>query len=114
MHAVNTVGTVLLEVMDKEVSVLFCGLWRQRAVWIRRIYGPGRLSLRPLHGATFKDEKVILYVRGDEGFSGQVYDTVLELVMTHHAEAYPLAIEGVTNGKFDIADVKVIGEVWVL
>ena len=44
-HVVNTVSPVLPEVTDQEVSLLFRGLWRWRAVPIRRTYSPGRLSL---------------------------------------------------------------------
>ena len=53
-------------------------------------------------------------MRGSEIFAGQVYDPILELVMTHCDEAAPLAIEGVTNGEFGVASITVFGEVWGL
>ena len=34
IHVVNTVGPVLPEVTDQEVSLLFRGLWRRRAVLV--------------------------------------------------------------------------------
>ena len=55
-----------------------------------------------------------MHVRGSEGFSGQVYDPSLELVMIRCDEAAPLAIEGVANGKFGVAEITVFGEVWGL
>ena len=51
-HVVNTVGTVFPEVTDQEFSLLFRGLWWKSAVPIDQTYGPGQLSLWPLHGAT--------------------------------------------------------------
>ena len=50
-----------------------------------------------------------MHVRGSEGFSGQVYDPSLELVMIRCDEAAPLAIEGVANGKFGVAAITVLG-----
>ena len=111
-HVVNTVGPVLPEFTDQEVSLLLCGLWRWRAVQISRTYGPGRLSFWTLHGATCEDEGVIAHVRGGEVFDGQVCDPIPEIVMIRRDESAPLAIEGVTNGEFGVASVTVIGEVW--
>ena len=51
-------------------------------------------------------------MRGSEGFSGQVCNPAPDLVMARCDEAYPLAIEGTTNGEFGVADVTVFGEVW--
>ena len=48
-------------------------------------------------------------MRGSEIFAGQVYDPILELVMTHCDEAAPFAIEGVTNCEFGVTAVTVIG-----
>ena len=53
-----------------------------------------------------------MHVIGSEGFSGQVCAPVLELVMIRCDEAAPLAIEGVANGKFGVAEITVFGEVW--
>ena len=111
-HIVNTVGTVLPEVTDQEVSLLFCGLWRRCTGPISRTYGPGWLSLSPLHRATYEDEGVVAYVSGGEGFARQVCDPVPELVMTRRNEAVPLAIKGMTLGEFGVAAVTVIWEVW--
>ena len=111
-HAVNTVGPVLPEVTYQEVSLMFRGLWLRRAVLIGRTCGPGRLSLWPLHGATCKDEGFVAHMRGGEGFAGQVCDPFLYLVMTRRENDVPLAIKDVTNGKFGVAAVTVIGEFW--
>ena len=113
-YVVNTVGTVLPEFTDQEVSLLFRGFWRRRAVPIGRTYGTGQLSLRPLHGKTCKYERVVVHVRGGEGFPGQICDPVLEIVMTRRDKAAPLAIEGVTNGEFGVVAVTVLWEVWGL
>ena len=113
-HVVNTVGTVLPDVTDQEVSCMFHVLWQWRAVQIGRTYGPSRLRLRPLHGATCEDEGVVTHVRWGEGFVKQVCDPVPDLVMTLCDEANPLSIEGVKNGEFGVAAVTVIGEVWEL
>ena len=51
-HVVNTVSPILPEVADQEVSLLFRGPWRRRVVPVICDCGPGRLCLRPLHGAT--------------------------------------------------------------
>ena len=113
-HVVNTIGTILPEVMDQEVSFIFRGLWRRRAVLIGRTYGPGWLSLWPLQGATYEDEGVVAHVRGGEGFAVQVCDPVPEIIMTRRDEAAPIEIEGMTNSGFGVAAVKVIGEIWGL
>ena len=67
-HGMNNVGSVLPEVTDQEVSLLFRGLWRRRAVLIGRTYGPVRISLRPLHSTTVEDEGVFAHVRGVKAF----------------------------------------------
>ena len=51
-------------------------------------------------------------MRGSEGFDGQIYNPVPELVMARRDEATPLEIKGAANGKFGVASVKVFGEVW--
>ena len=58
-HVVNTLSPIMTEVMDCEVSPLFCGLWRWRIVLVGWTFGPDRLKLCPLHGATYKDEGVM-------------------------------------------------------
>ena len=62
-HVMNTVGTVLPEVTDQKISLLFRGLWRRRAITIGRTYVPGRLSLCPIQGATCEDEVVVAHMR---------------------------------------------------
>ena len=96
-HVVNTICPILSEVTDQEVSLLLHGLWWRHVVLVGCDFGPGRLILWPLHGATFEDEVVVAHVRGGELFSGQVRDPVLDLVMTLRDEAAPLAIKGVTD-----------------
>ena len=51
-HIVNNVHTILPEVTDKKVALLFCDLTRRRycVVFISAI--PDRHSLRPLNGTT--------------------------------------------------------------
>ena len=71
-HVVNTVGIVLPEVTDQEVSLLFRGLWRRRSVQISKTYGPDQLSLWTLHGTTCEGEGVVAHVRGGEVFASQV------------------------------------------
>ena len=66
MHVVNTISPILIEVTDQEVSLLFHNLGRRSVVLVGRTCGPGRLNLRPLHGATSKDEGVVANVRGGE------------------------------------------------
>ena len=96
-HVVNTVSPILTEVTDQDVSLLFRSLWRRREVQDGCACGPGRLCLRPLHGATCEDEGVVAHVRGGECFPGQVRDPVPDLVMTRRDKAAPLTIEGVVN-----------------
>ena len=81
-HGMNTVRPIIPEVTDQEVSLMFCGLWRRRAVPVCRTTSPGRLSLLPLHGATCKDEGFIAHVRGGEFFVAQVFDLVSEIIVT--------------------------------
>ena len=108
-HVVNTVSPILPEVTDQEVSLLFCGLWRRRVVYEGCACGTGRLCLRPLRGATCKDEEVVAYVRGGEGFTGQVRDPFPELVMTCRDKAAPITIEDVEILKFGVAAVTIMG-----
>ena len=98
-HVVNTVINILPEDKDQEVSLLFCGLWWWCIVPTGQTYGPIRLSLRPLYGATCKDVGFVVHVRGGECFAGQVCNPVPELVMTLRDKASPLAIKGVTYGE---------------
>ena len=55
---------------------------------------------------------VVVHVRGSEGFSGQVYDPVPDLIMTCRDKATPIAVQGMANGKFGVVAVTVFGEVW--
>ena len=50
-----------------------------------------------------------MHMRGSEGFSGQICDPVLELVITRSDESAPLAVEGVADGKFGVAAVTLFG-----
>ena len=86
-----------------------CGLWYRRVVPVGRTCGPGRLSFRPLHGATCEDDGVVVHVRGGECFSGQVCNPVPEIVMTHRDEAASLAIKGMIDLDFGVASVTVNG-----
>ena len=43
---------------------MFSGLWRRRAILGDCACGPGRILLRPLHGATCKYEGVVAHVIG--------------------------------------------------
>ena len=106
-HAMNTVGPVLSEVKDQEVSLLFCGIWRRHAVPVCWNSGCLWLSLRPLHGAACEYYGFVANMRGGEGFAGQVCYSVMELIMTCREEAAPLTIDSVVNGKFGVAAVTV-------
>ena len=93
-HVVNTVSTIMPEVTDQEVSLLFSGIWRCCVVPVSRTCGTVRHSLWILHCTTCKYEGVVAHMTGDECFSGQVYDPVPELVMTRHDKVAPLVIKG--------------------
>ena len=54
VNVVNIVSPILSEVTDQEVTLLFRGLERRNIVWGGYTFGPGRILLRPLHGATCK------------------------------------------------------------
>ena len=71
---------------------MFRVLWWRRVVPDSCAYGPGRLFLWPLHGATCKDEGFVPHVRGGECFAGQVRDPVPELIMTCRDKAASLTI----------------------
>ena len=47
-----------------------------------------------------------------DGFSGQVRDPFLELVVTRRDKAAPLAVKGMADGKSGVASVAVMREVW--
>ena len=47
-----------------------------------------------------------------EGFSGQVHDPVMELVVTRRDKTALLAVEGMEYGESGVADVALMGEVW--
>ena len=47
-----------------------------------------------LHGATCKDEGVVMHMRWGKGFSVQVQDPVMELVVTRRYEAALLVVKG--------------------
>ena len=111
-YVMNTSSTILSEVIDQKVTLPFRGIQRQIVVWDSYACGPGRLFLRPLHGATCKDEGVFAHVRGGEYFSGQICDPVTELVMTLCDKDAPLTIEGTADRKVGFAAVTVMGEVW--
>ena len=96
-HVVNTGSTILTEVTDQEVSLLFCGLWRRRAVLVGCSYGPGWFFLWPLHCTTCEDEWFVLHMRGGEFLADQVCDPVSELVMTFRDKAAPHTIKGVAD-----------------
>ena len=66
MHVVNTVSPIQSEVTDQEVSLLFCGLCRWHIFPVGRTCGPGRLSLKTLHGATCEDKGVVVHMREGE------------------------------------------------
>ena len=96
-HGMNTVRPVIPEVTDQEVSLLFCGLWRQRAVPVCQTTSPCRLSLWTLHGAPCEDKGVIAHVRGGGVFAAQVFDLVLKIIVTRHDEAAVLVVQGVAD-----------------
>ena len=54
-HFVNTVSPILPEVIDQEVTLIFCGLYWWRGGWDCCGFGTGRLCLWPLHGTTVPD-----------------------------------------------------------
>ena len=87
VHVENTVSPILPEVTDQEVTLLFRGLYQWRGGSDCCGFGPGQLCLRPLHGATCKDEGVVAHVRVGESFPGQVRDPITELVVTRRDEA---------------------------
>ena len=105
----NTVSPILPEVTGQEVTLLFCGLQRRHVVQDGCAYGPVRLFLWTLHGATCEDEGVVVHMRGGELFSGQVRDPVMELVMTRRDQVAPLTIKGVEFRKFSVLAVTVMG-----
>ena len=45
-------------------------------------------------------------------FAYQVYNPIMELVVTRHEKAAPLAVEGMAYGKIGVAAVVVFGGVW--
>ena len=65
-HVVNAISPIMPEVTYKEVFLLLHGLWRRRVVPVGCAYGPGRICLRPLHGATCEYEGVVAHMRGGE------------------------------------------------
>ena len=91
-YAVNTVGTIMPEVKDQEVTVLFRGLkqWGVRWEWCEFL--PVRIFLWPIHGATCKDDGVVAHVRGGERFSGQVRNPITEIIVMRREEDTLLAI----------------------
>ena len=91
-HGMNTVRPIIPEVTDQEVSLIFCGLWRRRAVPVCQTTSPGRLSLWPLHGATCEYEGVIAHVRGGGAFAAQVFNLVSEIIVTRRDVAAPRAV----------------------
>ena len=67
-------------------------------------FNPVRLFLRPLRGATCKDEGVVAHVRGGEIFAGQVRNPVVELVVARCENADTLTFKGMAYRKVGIAD----------
>ena len=96
-HIVNTLCPIILEVMDKEVSLLFSGLCQRCVVPVGCACDLGWICHWPLHGATCKDEVVAAHVRGGESFSGEVLKPVPEIVMTCIDEAAPFTIKGMAD-----------------
>ena len=113
-HVVNNVSPIFTEVMDKEVTLLLCEIYRWRVVWDCCGFGPGRICLWPLHGATCEDDRVVAHVRGGESFSGQVHYPVTELVVTRSDKAAPITVKGKTEIKGGVAAVALLREVWGL
>ena len=113
-HVVNTFSTILPEITDQEVTLMFPGLywWHGRCDCCG--FGPGLICLWSLHGTTCEDEEVVAHVRRGEIFSGQVRNPVTGLVVTHRDKADPLAVKGTANGESGVAAVTVVREVWRL
>ena len=111
-HVMNTVSPILLEVEDQEVALLFRGLYRWRGGCECCGFGPDRILLWPLHGATCEDEGVVAHVRGGENISGQVCDHVTELIVTCRDKSAPLTVKVTADVKSGVAEIAEMREVW--
>ena len=111
-HVVNTVSTIMTEVMDQEVTLLLRGLYRRRLFCDSCAFGPRQIFLWTLHGATCEDEGVIVHMRGGEIFSGQVCNPLTDLIVTRRDKAALLTVEGLAYSKGGVAAVTLTGEVW--
>ena len=110
-HVVNTVSSILPEVPEQKVSLLFFGLWRS-VLCVGDATGPGWFCFCFLHGATLVNEGVVAYVRGGEIPARQIRDPVTDLIVTRCDKDTPLAIESVSYRESGIAAIAVFGEVW--
>ena len=83
-----------------------------RSHWWVFVRVPRRLGLSLPHNMTWMDERLVVHIRGGEGFACEVSNPITELVVTSCDEAALVTTKGMKDRKFSVTEIAVRGEVW--